>query len=125
MENIAPKHPSRKHRNEVHLHGTIDRDLELRYTPSGKAVCNFMICTTCDDYTQLHKCTAWEQVAERLVAKCKKGDYVRVCGRLRTHSYVRNDAKFWITEVVIWNFGTGDPEPNAHGVAIDDSEIPF
>lgn len=126
MENIAPNHPSRKHLNEAHVHGEITSDLELRHTAtSGKPVLNFTVSTVHGEYAQHHRITAWEKLAERIVANFHKGDYIRVCGRIQYRSYEKDGRTTFVAEIVAWNCGDGKAEPNAHGVAIGDEEIPF
>src|SRR6266576_4919490 len=72
------------HKNEVHLAGVLARDPELRYTTSGKLVANFTVATTYEKHTEYHRCTAWEDKAEKLAENFHKGDYIKLCGRLQT-----------------------------------------
>ena len=113
------------HKNEVHLAGLLARDPELRYTTSGKAVANFTVATTYEKHNEFHRCTAWEEKAERLMEKFKKGSYIKLAGRLQTRSWEQNGAKRYSTEVVVWNFSDGKTEKNLHGVEVSDEDIPF
>ena len=121
----ASKPATHKHLNEVHLHGILARDPELKYTSSGKAVCNFTVQTTHEKYSEFHRCTVWEQQAERLGECFHKGDYIQLCGRVQTRSYVKNEQKVYVTEIIVWNFSDGTTEKNVHGVDIGDHDVPF
>jgi single-strand DNA-binding protein len=97
--------------NRVQLIGNLTRDPELRYTPSGAAVCSFSIATnrswTTDagekhDEADFHRIVAWNKLAELCSQFLTKGRKVYVEGRLSTRSYTAQDgtAKS-ITEIVI------------------------
>ena len=115
------------HKNEVHLAGVLARDPDLRYTTSGKAVATFTVATTREKQTEFHRCKAWEQRAERLMEKFKKGSYIKLVGYLQTRSWEDKDSghKKYITEVVAWNYSDGSTEKNLHGVEVSDADIPF
>lgn len=123
MENY--KVAAKSHLNEVRLRGILARDPELKYTISGKAVCNFTVQTTYEKYNDFHRCTAWEERAERLLKSFHKGDYIRLCGRLSTRSYEKDGRKVYITEVVAWNFSDGTTEKNAAGIEVGDHDLGF
>jgi single-strand DNA-binding protein len=125
-----------QHRNEVHLTGYLARDPEVRYTQTGKAVANFTVATTHEKHTDFHKCVAWEDKAENLREKFKKGSFIALAGRLQTRSWDDKSSgqKRYTTEIVAWGMsdGTKDAEkpqppatPNIHGVPITDDDIPF
>jgi single-strand DNA-binding protein len=124
MTALDSESPTRKHRNEVNLHGVLARDPDVRYTTSGKPVANFTVATTFEKRTGFHRCTAWEKLAER-VGKLKKGDFVQLTGRLQTRDYEQNGQKKYITEVVAWSLGDGTTEKNLHGVGVSDEHVPF
>lgn len=132
--------PNAQHRNEVHLAGYLVRDPELRYTPSGKPVASFTVGTKFEQRTEFHRCVAWEAQAEKLAEHFRKGNFVKICGRLQTRSWddKQSGQKRYITEVVAWNLSDGEqteapkvPQksepvvPNIHGVAITNDDIPF
>lgn len=100
-----------KYLNKVQLIGNLTRDPELKYTPTGMAVCTFTIATnrswTTDtgekkeeaDFTRL---VAWNKLAEICGQLLKKGRKVYVEGRLSNRSYQDKDGVTkYISEVVI------------------------
>lgn len=97
--------------NRVQLIGNLTRDPELRYTPSGTAVCTFSIATnrswTLDsgekkDETEFHRVVAWNKLAEICSQFLTKGRKVYVEGRLTTRSWTSQDGQQKsVTEIVI------------------------
>lgn len=77
--------------NKIILIGHLGRDPELRYTPSGKAVCDFSLATTekanGQERTTWFKVTVWGQRAELLGQYVSKGSQVYVEGRLGLDEY--------------------------------------
>lgn len=71
--------------------GNLGSDPELRYTPSGSAVCSFSVATsrkyTSGDELVQETCwfrvTAWDRTAENITEYLKKGSSVVVEGYLR------------------------------------------
>jgi len=94
--------------NVVVLIGRMVADPELKYTPSGIAVCSFRIAV--DRWTKSESgekeadfidITAWRQSAEFAANYLGKGRLVAVHGRIQTRSWVQQDGqKRWKTEVV-------------------------
>ncbi|HYE95532.1 MAG TPA: single-stranded DNA-binding protein [Rubricoccaceae bacterium] len=82
--------------NKVILIGNLGADPELRYTPSGTAVCNFRIATN-ESYkdregnmvekTEWHNVVAWERLAEICGEYLKKGRQVYIEGSLQTRQW--------------------------------------
>jgi single-strand DNA-binding protein len=97
--------------NRVQLIGNLTRDPELRYTPSGTAVCSFSIATnrswTTDtgekkDEVDFHRIVAWNKLAELCSQFLVKGRKVYVEGRLQTRSWAAQDGtQKQTTEIVI------------------------
>ncbi|CAN5158818.1 single-stranded DNA-binding protein [soil metagenome] len=97
--------------NRVQLIGNMTKDPELRYTPSGTAVCTFSIATnrswTTDsgekhDETDFHRIVAWRKLAELCSQFLVKGRKVYVEGRLSTRTWTGQDGTQTLsTEVVI------------------------
>jgi len=97
--------------NRVQLIGNLTRDPELRYTPSGTAVCSFSIATnrswTTDtgekkDEVDFHRIVAWNKLAEICSQFLTKGRKVFVEGRLQTRSWNAQDGtQKQTTEIVI------------------------
>lgn len=97
--------------NRVQLIGNLTRDPELRYTPSGTAVCSFSIATnrnwTTDagekkEEVDFHRIIAWNKLGELCSQFLVKGRKVYVEGRLTTRSWTGQDgASRSTTEIVI------------------------
>jgi single-strand DNA-binding protein len=97
--------------NKVELIGNLTRDPELRYTPSGAAVCTFGLATnrqwTTDngekkEDVEFHKVVAWNKLAELCGQLLAKGRKVYVEGRLQTRKWTGQDgAEKQTTEIVI------------------------
>jgi single-strand DNA-binding protein len=95
--------------NKVMLIGNLGKDPELKYTPSGAAVCNFSIATvekyTKDgekvEKTEWQNIVVWRQLAEVCGKYLHKGKQVYIEGKVTTRSYDDRDGnKKYITEIV-------------------------
>jgi single-strand DNA-binding protein len=146
---------AQKFKNEVHLHGVLSADPEVRQTATGKSVASLTVITKHEQYTEYHRVVAWGQLAEKAAA-LSKGGFVRILGRLQTSSWVdkTTNTKRYKTEIICWQLsleqeplipsydrphgGTdaakailkppqpkGGPIVNAHGAEITDEDIPF
>ena len=86
--------------NRVMLIGRLTRDPELRYTPSGAAVCNIGLATNRygkdasgegKEFTDFHDVVVWNQGNRKLAELCgqylTKGRLVYIEGRLQTRSW--------------------------------------
>lgn len=98
--------------NKVTLIGNLTRDPELRYTPSGTAVCTFGLATNRSwlpegaterkEETEFHRIVAWNKLAELCSQLLAKGRKVFVEGRLSTRTFTGQDGmQRTITEIVI------------------------
>src|SRR4030066_2171167 len=98
--------------NKVMLIGNLTRDPELRYIPSGTAVCSFRVATNRSwtpsdgsekrEETEFHRVVAWNKLAELCSQLLAKGRKVYVEGRLRTSTWQTADGgQRQTTEVVI------------------------
>lgn len=97
--------------NRAQLIGNLTRDPELRYTPSGTAVCSFGLATnrtwTTDtgekrEETEFHRIVAWNKLAELCSQFLVKGRKVFVEGRLTTRSWTAQDgSQRSSTEIII------------------------
>lgn len=97
--------------NKVLLIGNLTRDPELRYTPSGAAVCTIGLATNRSwvtdsgekkDEVEFHRVIAWNKLAELCSQLLAKGRKIYVEGRLRTNSWQTADGQSRsTTEVVI------------------------
>jgi len=94
--------------NVVVLIGRLVADPELKYTPSGVAVCHFTIAVdrrfkspSGEKESDFFEVTVWKQTAEYASNYLVKGQMVGVNGRLQTRSWVQQDGqKRYKTEVV-------------------------
>lgn len=97
--------------NKVQLIGNLTRDPELRYTPTGAAVCTIGLATNRawtteagekKEETEFHRVVAWNKLAELCSQLLSKGRKIYVEGRLRTNQWQGQDgAQRSTTEVVI------------------------
>ena len=97
--------------NKVILIGNLTRDPELRYTPTGAAVCTIGIATNRTwvtdagekkEETEFHRAVAWNKLAELCSQLLTKGRKVYIEGRLRTSAWQAQDgAQRTTTEIVI------------------------
>lgn len=102
---------SRASLNKVLLIGNLTRDPELRYTPSGAAVCTFGLATnrvyvasdgTKKEEAEFTRIVSWNKLAELCSQLLSKGRKVYVEGRLQTRSWETPDGVTkQTTEVVI------------------------
>lgn len=102
---------SRASLNKVLLIGNLTRDPELRYTPSGAAVCTFGVATnrtyvasdgTKKEEAEFIRIVSWNKLAELCSQLLTKGRKVYVEGRLQTRSWETPDGQNrQTTEVVI------------------------
>lgn len=129
--------------NKVILIGNLTRDPELRYTPTGAAVCTIGLATNRTwvtdsgekkEETEFHRVVAWNKLAELCSQLLSKGRKVYVEGRLRTSAWQAQDGtQRTSTEIVIEDMivldskrpGAGEeagapqeaPAPAAHAAA--------
>ena len=96
--------------NRVELIGNLTRDPELRYTPSGAAVCTFSVATNRSYVTDgekkeevdFHRVVSWNKLAELCNQLLKKGNRAFVSGRLQTRSWEGQDGQTRnVTEIVL------------------------
>ena len=87
--------------NKVILIGNLGKDPEVRYLPSGAAICNVTIATSRQwkdktsgekqEETEWHRVTFFDRMAEIAGEYLKKGRPVYVEGRLKTRKYTDKD----------------------------------
>lgn len=94
--------------NRVILVGRLTRDPELRYTPSGVAICRFSIAVN-RNYTNAQgereadfiNIVGWRGLAENCANYLRKGSLVGVDGRLQTGKYENQEGRtVYTTDVV-------------------------
>jgi single-strand DNA-binding protein len=97
--------------NKVILIGNLGKDPEVRYTPSGAAVCNLRLATTRtwknrdsgerQEETEWHSVVLYDRQAEIAGEYLRKGRPVYIEGRLKTRKWQDKDGNDrYTTEVV-------------------------
>lgn len=96
--------------NKVILVGRLGQDPELRYTPSGMAVCNFTLATSeswtdkngeKQERTEWHRVVIWGKLAELCNQYLSKGRQAYLEGALQTRSWEdKEGVKRYTTEIV-------------------------
>jgi len=113
--------------NKVHLIGNVGKDPEVRYTPSGAAVCNLSLATTRNwkdktsgekqEETEWHRVIFYDRLAEIAGEYAKKGKPIYVEGRLKTRKWEKDGVDRYVTEVIADNLqllgGREDAAPAA------------
>lgn len=97
--------------NKVLLIGNLTRDPELRYTPSGTAVCTFGLATNRQWVTEsgerkedaeFHRIVSWQKLAEICGKFLSKGRKIYIEGRIQTRTWTGQDGQQrTTTEIVI------------------------
>lgn len=96
--------------NKVIILGNLGTDPEVKYLPSGQAVCELRVATSYDfqdksgqsqQRTEWHRVVVWGKTAENCGKYLKKGRQVYVEGRLQTRSWENKEGqKQYTTETV-------------------------
>lgn len=95
--------------NKAIILGNLGKDPELKYTPAGKAVCNFSVATNevwkdksgeKKEKVEWHRVVVWGDQAENCSKYLTKGCSVYVEGRIQTRSWDDKDGnKKYTTEI--------------------------
>lgn len=123
--------------NKVVLIGRLTKDVETRYTQSGKAVAMFTLAVdriskgaNGEKQADFIPCVVWDKQAEIAGKYLAKGRQVAVEGRIQVRSYDAKDGtKRYVTEVIVNELellgkGDGSSKQNGGNYPTDD-EIPF
>jgi single-strand DNA-binding protein len=97
--------------NKVIIIGNLGKDPEVRYLPSGAAICNITVATSRQwkdktsgerqEETEWHRITFFDRMAEIAGEYLKKGRPVYVEGRLKTRKYTDKDGvEKYATDIV-------------------------
>lgn len=96
--------------NKVILVGNLGADPDMRYTPSGAAVCELRLATNeswndkngqRQERTEWHRIVVWGKRAEVVSKYLSKGRQVYVEGRIRTRSWEDKEGnKRYTTEII-------------------------
>lgn len=91
--------------NKVFIMGRLGNDPELKYTPSGLAICSMSIATT-EKYkeetrTQWHKVVVFGKLGELCNQFLKKGRQAWIEGQIQTRSWDDKEGhKRYVTEII-------------------------
>lgn len=99
--------------NNVVLVGRLVRDVDLKYTNSGKVATNFTLAVNRDfkneqgvNEADFISCAAFGKQAENMARFLGKGSLIGVEGRISTRSYQAKDGKtVYVTEVITSKVG--------------------
>lgn len=103
--------------NKVIIMGTLGQDPEVKYTPSGAAVCNLSVATSeqwkdkqtgeTKEQTEWHRIVLFGKVAEIAGEYLRKGSKAYFEGQLRTRKWTDNaGVEKYTTEIVVNVGGT-------------------
>jgi len=94
--------------NQVFLQGTIDKEPQLKKTKQGSPYCSFSVKTEeppkdpkkkNEKHLDWHKIKAWGKIAEEAAKNFRKGDAVKLKGKLKTSSFEKDGIKHYSTSV--------------------------
>ncbi len=118
--------------NRVILLGRLGQEPELKYTPTGSAVCNFSLATSekwkdkegkPNERTEWHRCVVWNKLGELCNQYLAKGREVFVEGKLQTRSWDDKDGqKRYTTEIMVTGvrfIGGGQAKAQEQGMSAD------
>lgn len=117
--------------NNVNLIGRLTKDIELRQTDSGKAVCSFCIAVDgSKDLTYFIDCVAWEARAENIAKYFHKGDKIGIAGMITTRSWETSEGNTRkATEVLVnsFDFCTGKKDTTEQTASTPEpvGDVPF
>lgn len=139
--------------NNVTLVGRLTKDVDLRYTKTGKAVANFTVACNKpfknqngENEADFINCVQFGKGAESTANYMRKGSLIGVTGRIQTRNYENKEGKrVYVTEVVANSVQflefKNDKKPseqeainqynndvfgnNAEPIDVDDSDLPF
>jgi single-strand DNA-binding protein len=97
--------------NKVIIIGNLGKDPEVRYMPSGSAICNITVATSRQwkdktsgdrqEETEWHRIALFDRLAEIAGEYLKKGRPVYIEGRLKTRKYTDKDGvEKYTTEII-------------------------
>lgn len=109
--------------NSVQLIGRLTKDLDLKYTQTGKAVATGTLAVNRRfknasgeneaDFVQLQ---IWDKSAENLANFTRKGSQIGVNGRIQTRNYENKEgARVYVTEIVVENFTLLEKKNDSQG----------
>lgn len=119
--------------NQVNLIGRLSKDIEVRYTQSGKAVGSGSIAVNRrfrsangERQADFINFVIWDKAAENLANFTHKGSQVRLGGEWQTRNYENNNGqKVYVNELVVNAFDLLDPKAATQTQSNLDNVDPF
>lgn len=136
--------------NNITVSGRLAKEVEIRYTTSGKAVANFMIAVDrkfARDETDFFNVVMWGKSAENFANFTAKGSPVAIEGQLQSRSYQNKQGEqVYVVEIVANDFTLfenreqteqrrggnkptqqpqNDPFSGGQEIEMQDSDLPF
>lgn len=101
--------------NVITIAGQLGRDIEIRYTPNGKAVGNFSVADSQgrDKPTIWWNCQIWDKRAEALAPYLLKGQAVTVTGSVSEREYEKDGQKRKAMDVRVTDVALQGGKPEA------------
>ena len=113
--------------NNIVLIGRITKDLEIKYTESQKAVCNFTLAVNRigSEQADFINVAVWGKQAENLCEYQGKGSLISVCGALRVENYEVDGQKRYNTYVLANNIEYLSARRNGEEAPVEKKNDPF
>lgn len=139
--------------NKAIILGRVGKDPELRYTPTGDAVCSTSIATSeqwkdkttgeKQERTEWHNVVLFRKIAEIFGAYVRKGDQIYIEGKLQTKKWQDKNGQDRYTTQIVANeikllgskqhgidqesqqSDAGNGNQAASGTSLEDDDIPF
>lgn len=106
--------------NGIEVEGNLTRDVDIKFTNTGKQICNFSIAYEhTNKYVSFFDIETWEDVAKKC-EQLKKGEQVRVLGYLKQDRWPgqggkpRSKIKIVGTDIDIVRKNNNSPEPEEY-----------
>lgn len=109
--------------NHSSLIGRLTKDVDLKYTPQGKAVGTFTLAVnrnfknaSGEIEADFLMCQIWEKRAENFANFTRKGSLVGIEGRIQTRNYENNQGqRVYVTEIIVSDFTLLESKNDSQG----------
>lgn len=117
--------------NKAILMGRLTKDPDVKYTQTGKVVCQFTLAvdrpfkdSNGNKETDFIPVVVWGKAAELVGNSCQKGHRLLVDGRLQIRSYEAKDgSKRWVSEIIANGVEFVERKSDKGGTSGDKSEF--